>query len=166
MTYSFGNICRSFCSFEQWIEGAWTWNRRKKQTGFSFCHIHLSSPEERNILSNSDRMYGLVIVTRHLITTRYTTHEALSDGLYVAPAIETADYHASLNKNSWFYVFDYQSKYGDYKTVSKIIAYMKLNIFSWNVVMVSELTWNFIHGSFNIAETGLYPWRGDWLCFW
>ena len=35
----------------------------------------------------------------------------------VSPAIETADYHASLNKNSWFYVFDYQSKYGDYSTV-------------------------------------------------
>ena len=48
---------------------------------------------------------------------RDSTLEALSDGLYVAPAIETADYHASLNKNSWFYVFDYQSKYGDYTTV-------------------------------------------------
>ena len=31
--------------------------------------------------------------------------------------VETADYHASLNKNSWFNVFDYQSKFGDYKTV-------------------------------------------------
>ena len=48
---------------------------------------------------------------------RDSTLEALSDGLYVSPAIETADYHASLNKNSWFYVFDYQSKYGDYTTV-------------------------------------------------
>ena len=46
-----------------------------------------------------------------------TTLEAVSDGLYVSPAIETADYHASLNKNSWFYVFDYQTKYGDYATV-------------------------------------------------
>ena len=50
---------------------------------------------------------------------RDSTLEALSDGLYVSPAIETADYHASLNKNSWFYVFDYQSKYGDYTTVSQ-----------------------------------------------
>ena len=49
---------------------------------------------------------------------RDTTLEAVSDGLYVSPAIETADYHASLNKNSWFYVFDYQTKYGDYATVS------------------------------------------------
>ena len=51
---------------------------------------------------------------------RDSTLEALSDGLYVSPAIETADYHASLNKNSWFYVFDYQSKYGDYTTVSHL----------------------------------------------
>ena len=51
---------------------------------------------------------------------RDSTLEALSDGLYVSPAIETADYHASLNKNSWFYVFDYQSKYGDYTTVSQL----------------------------------------------
>ena len=53
---------------------------------------------------------------------RDSTLEALSDGLYVSPAIETADYHASLNKNSWFYVFDYQSKYGDYTTVSQHTA--------------------------------------------
>ena len=49
----------------------------------------------------------------------------MSDGLYVSPAIETADYHASLNKNSWFYVFDYQTKYGDYATVR--IRTMRLN---------------------------------------
>ena len=51
------------------------------------------------------------------IMSRDSTMEAVSDGLYVSPAIETADYHASLNKNSWFYVFDYQAKYGDYTTV-------------------------------------------------
>ena len=54
-----------------------------------------------------------------MATFRDNTLEAISDGLYVSPAIETADYHASLNKNSWFYVFDYQSKYGDYTTVHK-----------------------------------------------
>ena len=56
-----------------------------------------------------------------MATFRDNTLEAISDGLYVSPAIETADYHASLNKNSWFYVFDYQSKYGDYTTVRKIL---------------------------------------------
>ena len=63
-----------------------------------------------------------LLIWQHLVVTRLfrdSTLEAVSDGLYVSPAIETADYHASLNKNSWFYVFDYQTKYGDYSTVSR-----------------------------------------------
>ena len=48
---------------------------------------------------------------------RDMTVEAITDGLYVAPGVETADYHASLNKNSWFYVFDYQARYGSYPQV-------------------------------------------------
>jgi hypothetical protein len=51
------------------------------------------------------------------------TLEALTDGLYVAPVLETADYHASLNKNSWLYVFDYQTKYGDFMQVGWILLY-------------------------------------------
>ena len=52
-----------------------------------------------------------------LVCNRDMTAEAVTDGLYVAPGIETADYHASLNKNSWFYVFDYQAKFGNYPQV-------------------------------------------------
>jgi hypothetical protein len=52
-----------------------------------------------------------------LLLNRDVTLEALTDGLYVAPVLETADYHASLNKNSWLYVFDYQTKYGDFMQV-------------------------------------------------
>ena len=44
--------------------------------------------------------------------------------------VETADYHASLNKNSWFYVFDYQSKFGDYKTVRNKEVAAKEDLFS------------------------------------
>ncbi|XP_023324105.1 neuroligin-4, X-linked [Eurytemora carolleeae] len=51
---------------------------------------------------------------RQPISTRDESVEALTDGLYVSPGVESADYHASLNKNSWFYVFDYQTKYGDF----------------------------------------------------
>ncbi len=51
------------------------------------------------------------------------TLEALTDGLYVAPVLETADYHASLNKNSWLYVFDYQTKYGDFMQVGYLCFY-------------------------------------------
>ena len=52
-----------------------------------------------------------------VIFSRDESVEALTDGLYVSPGVESADYHASLNKNSWFYVFDYQTKYGDFSQV-------------------------------------------------
>ena len=42
---------------------------------------------------------------------------ALQDAIYSAPLIETGDYHSSLNINSWFYVFDYQSKNSGYNQV-------------------------------------------------
>jgi len=41
----------------------------------------------------------------------------LQDALFTAPAMETADYHSSLNPNSFFYVFDHQTKGGLYKQV-------------------------------------------------
>ena len=45
--------------------------------------------------------------------------EALNDAHYVAPLVETGDYHSSLNSKSWFYVFDYQTKNSNYKQVKK-----------------------------------------------
>ena len=45
------------------------------------------------------------------------TVEALNDAQYVAPLVETGDYHSSLNSKSWFYVFDYQTKNSNYKQV-------------------------------------------------
>ena len=56
--------------------------------------------------------------TRHPVSIRDGTMEALEDALYVAPLIETGDYHASLNSKSWFFVFDYQTKHSLYKQVS------------------------------------------------
>ena len=85
----------------------------------------------------------LLLYWAEQVTTRDNTLEALSDGLYVAPAIETADYHASLNKNSWLYVFDYQTKYGDYKTVSSVVplcpSQSQALLLSWpNVLCTSQ----------------------------
>ena len=71
----------------------------------------------------------------------------MSDGLYVSPAIETADYHASLNKNSWFYVFDYQTKYGDYATVRSCAMLLNKLKRIRNVpgnVLLSQLSFVFI----------------------
>ena len=57
--------------------------------------------------------------THHPVNIRDQTVEALNDAQYVAPLVETGDYHSSLNAKSWFYVFDYQTKNSHYKQVFK-----------------------------------------------
>ncbi|XP_022823118.1 neuroligin-4, X-linked isoform X1 [Spodoptera litura] len=51
---------------------------------------------------------------QHPINIRDETLEALSDAQVVAPMVLTADTHSALRRNSYLYVFDYQTKYGDY----------------------------------------------------
>ncbi|XP_053601597.1 neuroligin-4, Y-linked [Plodia interpunctella] len=51
---------------------------------------------------------------QHPINIRDETLEALSDAQVVAPIVLTADTHSALRRNSYLYVFDYQSKFGDY----------------------------------------------------
>lgn len=53
------------------------------------------------------------------IWCRDETLEALSDAQVVAPAAQTVDLHSADHRNSYLYVFDYQTKYGDYPQVSK-----------------------------------------------
>lgn len=50
---------------------------------------------------------------------RDETLEALSDAQIVAPAAQTADLHSADHRNSFLYVFDYQTKYGDFPQVSE-----------------------------------------------
>jgi hypothetical protein len=45
--------------------------------------------------------------------------EALSDAQVVAPAAKTVDLHSADHRNSFLYVFDYQTKNGDYPQVSE-----------------------------------------------
>ena len=57
---------------------------------------------------------------QHPVNLRDETLEALSDAQVVAPVVLTADVHSSTVSNkSFFYVFDYQTKYGDYQQVSR-----------------------------------------------
>ncbi|XP_063704896.1 neuroligin-4, X-linked [Culicoides brevitarsis] len=51
---------------------------------------------------------------QHPINIRDETVEALSDAQIVAPATHTIDLHAVDRRHSYFYVFEYQSKYGDF----------------------------------------------------
>ena len=57
---------------------------------------------------------------QHPVNIRDKTLEALTDAHFVAPIIETGDYHSSLNARSWAYVFDYQTKNSYYKQVRKL----------------------------------------------
>ncbi|KDR08664.1 Neuroligin-1, partial [Zootermopsis nevadensis] len=51
---------------------------------------------------------------QHPINIRDETLEALSDAQVVAPVVHTADLHSAARRNSYLYVFDYQTKFGDY----------------------------------------------------
>uniref|UniRef100_A0A182VQ40 Carboxylesterase type B domain-containing protein n=1 Tax=Anopheles minimus TaxID=112268 RepID=A0A182VQ40_9DIPT len=51
---------------------------------------------------------------QHPINIRDETLEALSDARIVAPAVQTADLHSADHRNSFLYVFDYQTKFGDF----------------------------------------------------
>lgn len=55
---------------------------------------------------------------QHPVNIRDETLEALSDAQVVAPVINTADLHSTNRRNSYLFVFDYQTKYGDYQQVS------------------------------------------------
>lgn len=55
---------------------------------------------------------------QHPINIRDETLEALSDAQYVAPVVHTADLHSAEHRNSYLYVFDYQTKLSDYQQVS------------------------------------------------
>lgn len=57
---------------------------------------------------------------QHPINIRDETLEALSDAQYVAPVVHTADLHSAEHRNSYLYVFDYQTKSGDYPQVSNL----------------------------------------------
>ncbi|XP_075235793.1 neuroligin-3-like [Lycorma delicatula] len=52
---------------------------------------------------------------QHPVNIRDETLEALSDATVVAPVIHVADLHATSKKNTFLYVFDYQTKFGDYQ---------------------------------------------------
>lgn len=54
---------------------------------------------------------------------RDETLEALSDAQIVAPAAKTVDLHSANHRNSFLYVFDYQTKFGDFPQVNFIYLF-------------------------------------------
>lgn len=78
----------------------WHWIRFFSLTKFSLCVVF--------IFDNRDE-----------------TLEALSDAQIVAPAAKTVDLHSANHRNSFLYVFDYQTKFGDFPQVHFISFYEK-----------------------------------------
>lgn len=59
----------------------------------------------------------------HPVNTRDATVAALSDAQFVAPVVSAGDFFSGgkgNSKNTFFYVFDHQSKYGDYPQVKPL----------------------------------------------
>lgn len=67
--------------------------------------------------------FVLSVVCRLIATIRDETLEALSDAQYVAPAAKTVDLHSANHRNSFLYVFDYQTKFGDFPQVCVMFQY-------------------------------------------
>lgn len=53
----------------------------------------------------------------YFLCSRDETLEALGDANIVAPTTRTVDLHSQSHRNSYLYVFDYQTKFGDYPQV-------------------------------------------------
>jgi hypothetical protein len=66
---------------------------------------------------------------QHPIKIRDETLEALSDAQVVAPVVHTADLHSAARRNSYLYVFDYQTKFGDYPQVRNILMRLPLLLY-------------------------------------
>lgn len=72
---------------------------------------------------------------QHPINIRDETLEALSDAQVVAPVINTADLHSANRRNSYLFVFDYQTKFGDYQQVSFDIMLRNCNTVSSSTIL-------------------------------
>lgn len=83
-----------------------------------------------NVLYNIQLIFGKTMQKKSISTETKTlifyfvsscrdeTLEALSDAQVVAPAALTVDLHSADHRNSFLYVFDYQTKFGDYPQVN------------------------------------------------
>lgn len=72
----------------------------------------------------------LIHIVFNYNSCRDETLEALSDAQFVAPAAKTVDLHSANHRNSFLYVFDYQTKYGDFPQVifrGRHFTYLHLN---------------------------------------
>ncbi|OQR69015.1 neuroligin-2-like [Tropilaelaps mercedesae] len=77
----------------------------------------------RNLYSFHQQEIFLTVVNEYTDWTKPFQHplnvldgtaEAIGDALVVAPLVKAANLHAKISKNTYFYVFGYQTEHGDY----------------------------------------------------
>ncbi|KAK7015845.1 Carboxylesterase [Halocaridina rubra] len=97
---------------------------------------------------------------RHPISTRDETLDLLSDALYAAPVISTGNYHSLSSPNTYLYVFDHQTRYGDFQTRSGCVHGEELP-YVWGAPLVSTMYHfpnNFTQSEVKLSEAMLTYW--------
>ncbi|CAL4108169.1 unnamed protein product, partial [Meganyctiphanes norvegica] len=97
---------------------------------------------------------------RHPVTTRDETLQLLSDALYAAPALHTGNLHTSTSSSTYFYVFDHQTKNGDFDHRVGCVHGEEL-AYVWGAPLVPNLAFfksNFTQPEIKLAETVLSYW--------
>nr|XP_027219740.1 neuroligin-1-like [Penaeus vannamei] len=97
---------------------------------------------------------------RHPISTRDETLALLSDALYSAPVLNTGSLHALSSPHTFLYVFDHQTRNGDFQhrvgcVHGEELAYM------WGAPLVESLSYfpsNYTQSEIKLSETMLSYW--------
>lgn len=101
--------------------------------------------DQRNSLTLQNNTFFPLCRFQFFTCNSDETLEALSDAQYVAPAAKTVDLHSANHRNSFLYVFDYQTKFGDFPQVGflevNFIRFIKKYLHKdFEVALTSEIT--------------------------
>ncbi|XP_063839760.1 neuroligin-2-like [Scylla paramamosain] len=98
---------------------------------------------------------------RHPITTREETLALLSDALYGAPVMHTGNLHSHASSKTFLYVFDYQTKNGDFEQQRLGCVHGEELPYVWGAPLVDSLAHfptNYTQAEVKLSETVLNYW--------
>lgn len=92
--------------------------------------------------------------------SRDETLEALSDAQVVAPAAQTVDLHSADHRNSYLYVFDYQTRFGDYPQVNNRVDLPLQQHHFWpSVINMNWPNWPRLHSHYSHSDRAAFTAR-------
>ncbi|XP_071527711.1 neuroligin-2-like isoform X3 [Panulirus ornatus] len=98
---------------------------------------------------------------RHPISTRDETLALLSDALYAAPVMHTGNLHALANPNTYLYVFDHQTRNGDFDHQRLGCVHGEELPYVWGAPLVDSLSYftnNYSQPEVKLSEAMLTYW--------